>query len=152
MSRPQLLVRPAAEGDLTAIKALADDNKKALGFVSRGALLTALQAKRLIVALWDGAIVGFTEYYRRHDGQLTIYAIVVSLAYRRQGIGRAMIACLVDEAGQPAIMQIGLKCPEDLEANAFYASVGFNFVGREERPNRRGLNLWVYPLRSPKEL
>src|SRR4051812_23700072 len=97
MSNVELLVRLARESDLLAIKLLADQNKQALGFVARGALLTALQAERLIVAVGNGEIRGFAEYYRRHDGQLTIYAIAVATGYRRHGIGRAMMAYLVAE-------------------------------------------------------
>jgi N-acetylglutamate synthase-like GNAT family acetyltransferase len=137
----------ATPGDLDAIKALADAEKAALGFVHRGALLRALARDEVLVAkASDGRLVGFCHYYRRRDGVITIYHLAVARLQRGAGCGRALLTRLL----APEVIALRAKCPADLEANAFYARVGFQLATSVPAANdRRGLNVWELHVQAP---
>src|ERR1700759_879187 len=90
-------IRLAIEDDIAAIKAIADDNKQELGFVSRGMLRSAIARGGLIVAVIDNVVAGYCELWRRRDGQTTIYSIAVADNPRHKGVGRALIDYLIAE-------------------------------------------------------
>jgi ribosomal protein S18 acetylase RimI-like enzyme len=133
-------VRQAGEADLVAVKRLADGCKSEIGFISRGMLCNASGRGELLVAALGDEVVGFVDFHRRRDGQITIYGIVVAPEVRCRGIGRALVAALVAE---PLPARLALKCPTDNPANGFYAALGFQCVGVEAPTKRRPLNLWV---------
>ncbi len=162
MIRPT--VRPANEADLEAIKRIADNCKREIGFSSRGMLRNAIGRGELLVAIGGDdeaaekgepqfaptsnetylppspAVVGFVDFHRRLDGQITIYGIVVAEERRGRGIGRALVAAL---AAPPLPACIALKCPTDNPANNFYAALGFQLTGVAAPTRRRPLNLWA---------
>ncbi len=157
-------IRPASEADLAAIKRIADGCKREIGFISRGMLRSAMERGELLVAAcsdeggWEKGeprfaptdnktdlplppeIVGFVDFHRRRDGQITIYGIVVAVEQRGHGIGRALVAALV---APPLPARLALKCPTDNAANGFYHNIGFQCVGVEQPTRRRPLNLWA---------
>ncbi len=134
------LIRPANEADLEAIKRIADRCKEEIGFSSRGMLRNAIGRGELLVAVCGDEVVGFVDFHRRRDEQITIYGIVVAVEQRRRGIGRALIATL---ATQPLPTRLALKCPHDSPANDFYAALGFQLIGVAAPTRRRPLNQWV---------
>src|SRR5712691_12055398 len=78
-------------------KILADANRHIFGFITRGAFQDAFQAGTLIVATRSNEVVGFIRYHhRKRDQQTTLYDICVAESERGQGIGRQMIALLID--------------------------------------------------------
>ncbi len=133
-------MRPASEADIAAIKCIADGCKREVGFISRGMLRNASGRGELLVATLGSEVVGFVDFHRRRDGQITIYGIVVAAEQRGHGIGRSLVAALVAE---PLPARLALKCPTDNAANNFYAMLGFQCVGVEAPTRRRPLNLWV---------
>jgi ribosomal-protein-alanine N-acetyltransferase len=138
-------IGPARADDLDAIKALADAGRAALGFVRRPALAEAIARGELLAAERAGEVVGFVEFHRRRDGQVTLYHIAVAPAARRQGVGRAMLDGLVTVARASSAGRILLKCPIDLPANTFYQRYGFQL---QETLNgrKRALNVWILPV------
>ena len=134
-------IRPARADDLDAIKALADAERVALGFVRRPALAEAIARGELLAAERAGEIVGFVEFHRRRDGQVTLYHIAVAPAARRQGVGRAMLDGLAAVARASGAGRVLLKCPVELPANAFYQRYGFRLEERLDG-RKRGLNVW----------
>lgn len=140
-----LLVRPAQLADLTPIKALADAHRHELGFVLLPSLREQMERGQMLVAEQDGTLLGFVDYHRRRDGQITLYHIVVKPGVRGQGTGRALLAAL-EACGRDAnCRRIVLKCPIDLASNHFYERYGFILDGTIEG-RKRPLNVWMLNL------
>lgn len=138
-------IRKATLGDLDSIKAIADRHKVELGFVRRPTLALALAGNEVLVAEVDGEVVGFVHYHHRRDQQTTLYNIVVTRDYRQRGIGAALLATLCGEARTHHKDHIILKCPSELDANGFYADLGYSLL-RTERGKHRPLNIWALAL------
>jgi ribosomal protein S18 acetylase RimI-like enzyme len=134
-------IRPASTNEIDAIKQIADAHRHELGFLRRPALLEAIERQELLVAQDSSGIVGFVEYRHRRDQQTTLYNLVVRPDHLRQGIGRALTLAMETEAQHRAKSWILLKCPEDLPANEFYASIGYEKIGVGAGKLRR-LNIW----------
>lgn len=96
-------------------------------------------AERGELILVDG---GMCHYHLRRDGQITIREILVLPGRRRQGIGRAMLEEIVNRC--PDATSVFAKVPVDLEANKWYARVGFLCEGEEF--SRSGRRLWLWRL------
>ena len=136
-------IRKATDGDLDAIKRLADRHKTELGFILRPALAKAIADRELFVAeVPQGPIVGFVHYHHRRDQQTTLYHIVVNEAFRRLGVGQALVHALSKEAERRGKTVVLLKCPQNLSANHFYQKIGFTLSVVEEG-KRRPLNVWT---------
>lgn len=137
-----LTVRLASPSDLPHVKRLADAHRHELGFVLLPSLREQIERGQLLVALDEDELVGFVDYHRRRDGQITLYHIVVAPKSRRQGAGRALLATLEGVAHAANCRQILLKCPVDLPANEFYRHYGFHL---EDTLNgrKRPLNVWL---------
>ncbi len=146
-SRNGIMVRKAQLRDADALKMLADANRKELGFVLRPSLIESISRNQVLVAVTGTPelVVGFVEYRHRKDEQTTLYHILVSSEYRRRGIGRTLIRTLGFESMESGKGHILLKCPEDLESNTFYRSLGFQLVATENGKTRR-LNVWRLDL------
>lgn len=141
------VIRKAVESDLDEIKKIADSHKKELGFIMRPALARSIAQEELIVAVNGVGIIGFIQYHHRRDEQTTLHNIVVVPSLRKKGIGQRLIQGLEAEAIAMDQNFILLKCPEDLDANEFYKSIGYKEV-RKEAGKMRRLNIWTKDLRE----
>lgn len=129
-------------------KSLADENRHIFGFITRGAFYDAWQEGSLIVAIKDDKVVGFLRYHhRKRDLQTTLYDICVTESERGKGLGRSMIALLVDACRSIKREVILLKCPSHLAANIFYERNGFTCIGTIEGKHQK-LNVWQLDLTS----
>ena len=99
-------------------------------------------AERGELLLVDG---GMCDYHLRRDGQVTIREIIVLPKRRRQGIGTTMLDTL---KLVPGAIEIFAKCPGDLEANMWYAAMGFRCEGVETTKTGRVLSLWRLTVNS----
>ncbi len=131
---------------IEGVKILADANRHIFGFITRGAFQDAFQAGTLIVATRGSLVVGFIRYHhRKRDLQTTLYDICVSESERGRGIGKQMIALLIDCCRDSNRATILLKCPAHLAANGFYERNGFCFVDTI-MGKRQKLNVWRLDL------
>jgi ribosomal protein S18 acetylase RimI-like enzyme len=130
-------VRQATAEEVDAIKAVLDGERSVFGFVPRAAVEGARHQGTLLVALQQdgGPVIDFARYHHRRDAITTLYEIAVLAAHRRQGIGRALIDAVLDQARHRGQRRVGLKCPQNLPANDFYRHLGFGLRGRE--PGKR---------------
>jgi ribosomal protein S18 acetylase RimI-like enzyme len=95
-------------------------------------------------AFEDGAMVGMATFIReagekdRHKGR--IYGVYVSSSQRGKGIGRALIAALIEGAKQdPSLVQIQLSVATTQDAaKQLYRSFGFEIYGTEPRALKVG--------------
>ncbi|MFN2424818.1 MAG: GNAT family N-acetyltransferase [Candidatus Binatia bacterium] len=130
-------IREAVHGD---IDALADIERAAAAiFASVGVdgdfldealptdVLRAAQAEgRLWVALGPDRCVGFALASTLDDGESWLDEIDVHPAHGRRGIGRALVAAVVEWARRGGSRSLGLTTFRDVAWNApFYASLGF---------------------------
>lgn len=136
-----VLARKATVGDLDSVRALANANRPALGFVPGPVLAAGIEHGWLIVAESRGQVVGFVHYRHRKDLQTTLYEICVDETWRRRGVGHLLIRALVAECTTLKKASLRLKCPEDLPANRFYQALGFLLAGKESG-KKRVLNIW----------
>lgn len=142
-----ITIRKANENDLDAIKTLADAHRVELGFVRRPTLLEAIRRGEIIIAQNSKHIAGFVHYHHRRDTQTTLYDIAVKPDYRLAGIGKTLIYALISEAQTLGKQTILLKCPEELSANAFYASLGFE-RWQDDPGKRRRLIVWKLDIKA----
>lgn len=141
-------IRKAVPEDIKRIKPLADKHKVELGFVVQGALLESIKANQLLVCVnRDDEIIGFTQYRHRKDKQTTLYNIVVAPNARRNNVGSALIDALCVDAVSAGKQAILLKCPQELDANNFYKSYGFECINIESG-KKRPLCVWSLNLTS----
>ncbi len=137
----EVYIRKAALKDLDAIKSLADVHKKELGFVLRPALASSIERDEMLVAENSRGVVGFVEYHHRQDEQTTLYHIAVCSDHRRQGIGQRLVEVLINDAVEHSKRYVLLRCPVYLEANRFYARLGFSQIGVDPGKQRQ-LIVW----------
>ncbi len=136
----------ACHEHIEGIKTLADANRHIFGFVTRAAFHDAIQTRTLIVATRGDLVVGFLRYHhRKRDHQTTLYDICVSELERGKNVGQRMLHTLIDDCRNLNRIEILLKCPSYLEANAFYEKNGFCRIDVVDGKRQR-LNVWRLDL------
>jgi N-acetylglutamate synthase-like GNAT family acetyltransferase len=139
--RGSVTIRKAEMSDLQDIKRIADIHKTELGFIMRPVLVRSIEQEEIFVVANGEGIIGFMQYHHRLDSQTTLHNIVIQSNYRKRGFGHQLETALEMEARCRNQLHIQLKCPEDLPANNFYESVGYEKVDTEQGKLRR-LNIW----------
>lgn len=148
MPASEIVIRKALLSDIENLKTLADAHRNELGFILRPALAKSVDNRSVLVAVSAtnyGVLTGFVDYHHRRDSQTTLYHIVVASDQQGNGIGRELVATLRNEAIALGKHRIVLRCPEGLQANSFYQSLGFRRVAVENGKTRR-LNVWQFDL------
>lgn len=137
----------AQSDDLEWIKAIADDHRRELGFVNRAALAVSIEDQEVLCLPH-----GFLHFHHRRDKISTLYHLCVARDRRQQGVGCQLIQAWEAESRKQGITTLRLKCPIDLEANGFYARVGFRRI-EIEPGKRRSLVVWEKRLaaQSPQK-
>ena len=128
------IIREAALADCSAITRL---NREEMGydypqektFVKLQACL-ANPAHRIFVAEWEGEVVGYLhleEYDVLYAGHMVnVLGIAVSSAWRRQGVGRALLSAGEAWARSKGAVAVRLVSGETRKgAHAFYQSLGY---------------------------
>lgn len=127
---------------LSAIRAIADAEKEALGFLPEAAYQEAIISGRLIAMLRTdlstASVVGFVLY-----GGVFPHAKVQQLGvlaeYRKAGIATALINNLVSKLEKQGFLTIGAAVASDLPAaQAFYERNGF--VAHHSKPGGQARN------------
>lgn len=125
-------------------KKIADKYKQELGFVNIAALKES-ESKKCLETIPD---IGFCHFHHRQDSQTTIYSLAVSKNCRGEGWGRLLFYRVLASAIEQGSRFIIAKCPEALESNSFYSSIGFQLVDVEPGRKRK-LNVWRYNIQLP---
>lgn len=128
--------------DVAAIKALADANRRELGFNPRKKFEEAALQRRGFVAVCNSEVIGFVVFrHRKIDLQTTLSDICVRKDFRQHHIGEGLMVRLIEECAEMSREYIQLKCPINLPANRFYQRLGF-VLHMTESGKKRGLNVW----------
>jgi phosphinothricin acetyltransferase len=139
-------IRTATEADLPAILAITNDailtttsswNVDPTTLEARRQWLADRQASGLpvLVGVIDGAVAGFGSYgsFRAWDGyRLTVeHSIYVDAAFRRQGVGRLLLAALIDHATEAGMhVMMGVISADNEISIRLHEQFGFATVGR----------------------
>jgi ribosomal-protein-alanine N-acetyltransferase len=102
---------------------------------SRGAFLYEMQQNR-VARCWvmheDGRVLGYLCLWEIAD-ELHITNIAVHPTCRRQGIGRALLRGVLDDARQRKLRLVVLEVrPSNTEARTLYETFGFRVIGRRQ--------------------
>ena len=81
----------------------------------------------------DGPPVGFALSRRVADEEAELLLLAVAPEWRGRGLGRQLVATLLERCRKSGIETVFLEMREDNPAHRFYAGLGFSNVGR--RPN-----------------
>jgi N-acetylglutamate synthase-like GNAT family acetyltransferase len=146
MDEQHFKTRKAVSADLDQIKFIAEKEKKAFGFITRGTIKEAILLEQIMVIEDSQRIVGFQHYYhRKRDLQTTFYHKAILEEFRGKGLGKQLVDAVVDEAKKLGRLRIILKCPIDLPSKAFHEAYGFVKV-RVEDGRKRKLNVWQFDI------
>jgi phosphinothricin acetyltransferase len=146
-------IRNATEADLPAILAITNDailnttsswNVHPTTLEARRQWLADRQAAQLPVLVGDidGAVAGFGSYgsFRAWDGyRLTVeHSIYVDGAFRRRGVGRLLLAALIDHATEAGMhVMMGVISADNEVSIALHEQFGFAVVGRLPEVGRK---------------
>lgn len=127
---------------LTAIRALADSEKEALGFLPEAAFREAVEKRRLVAmcAAVQGhsKVVGFILFSGVFP-HARVQQIVVGKRYRREHIASALINEIVSQLEARGYLTLSAAVASDLyAAQAFYEQN--EFVARKSRPGGHARN------------
>ncbi len=100
---------------------------------SRGAFLYEMQQNR-VARCWvmrePGRVVGYLCLWEVAD-EFHITNIAVHPSFRRQGIGRALLQGVLEDARQRKLRLVVLEVrPSNTEARTLYETFGFRVIGR----------------------
>lgn len=125
--------------------AVFQEHREELGFVNRA----QCEEGDLYTVERDGAVVGAAlANHCVRKPQTTLYELAVLPECRREGIGTELIHRLARDSPHEKIIA---KCPEELPANEFYESGGWERIDREDGKNR-ALNVWEYRIDGSPDL
>ena len=146
-------IRNATEADLPAILAITNDailnttsswNIHPTTLEARRLWLAERQAAALpvLVGVLDGAVAGFGSYgsFRAWDGyRLTVeHSIYVDATVRRRGVGRLLLAALIDHATEAGMhVMMGVISADNEISVALHEQFGFTVVGRLPEVGRK---------------
>jgi GNAT superfamily N-acetyltransferase len=94
--------------------------------------LASVGPDRLWLADRDGRVVGLVGLIV--EGQeAEVEPMVVASPHRKTGVGQALLACMVEEAGKLGVRYLSVKpVARNLEALSFYYEFGFQTLGEIE--------------------
>ena len=100
---------------------------------SRGAFLYEMERNR-VARCWvtreSRSVVGYLCLWEIVD-EVHITNVAVHPSHRRRGIGRSMLAGVIEDARRRAVRVVALEVrPSNFEARMLYESFGFRVVGR----------------------
>ena len=125
-----IVVRPLAEGDLDAASEI--ERQCFTRPWSREALAEAIrnEASYFVVAVLESGVLAGCAGMHAVCGECYIDTIAVPAAFRRKGVGRAMLEALVRLAEQMHAAFLSLEVrPSNGPAIGLYRSMGFDYIG-----------------------
>lgn len=146
-------IRRATLDDIPYIEHLTNRFSRELGFIPRVAIENRIAGVRggyVGLATENDDPAGFL-----HTGSLArlecrIFQAAIQYDAQRRHLGQALVSNFLAEARASGVKLVTLRCLSDLDANAFWESMGFRRVCTEpvSGNKNRGLRLNVWALRT----
>ncbi|MGE8206778.1 GNAT family N-acetyltransferase [Heyndrickxia sp. NPDC080065] len=93
----------------------------------------AIKRKQMIVAIFNGQVVGAFRFYRKKTtNTISLYQFAISEIYRGQGVLKKMLKTIND-------LPIHALCPMESEFNEYFYKSGWHL--QEHNPE---FNMWVF--------
>jgi GNAT superfamily N-acetyltransferase len=148
----QQQLSPSAIADY-AIKLAVWPNSECLGFIPSGTIKRYAEAGQILMEFEGGDACG---YLILGNGSPVgkIYQACIEFDLRRLSHGIALVDRAIFKARQNGCHAIELRCRENLEANKFWAALGFSMVRCVQGGKRRGkmLNVWRKDVPAPTQM
>jgi predicted N-acetyltransferase YhbS len=89
-----------------------------------------------LVAEADSRFIG-SVFAARRDDALYLARLAVTPAWRKQGVGRALVDAAADEARAAGLKRLSLRVRQNLPGNrAYFEHLGFAVTGQGQDPGR----------------
>jgi ribosomal protein S18 acetylase RimI-like enzyme len=126
-------------------------NSESLGFIPKPKMERYWELGQILVEEENGEPCGYLCFGNGRP-TLKIYQACVQYDARRREHGLRLVARVIREALRRGCDSISLSCADDLEANDFWSSAGFQWAGQDRGGTKRGrlLNRWVMWLDAPQ--
>lgn len=130
---------------------LQSKNSDALGFLPQVVFEKGMEAGQLFLGLLNGEPCGYILAGSGFQGVLRRWQVCIQYDARRRLYG-AMLVAAVEAYGETlGCTSSEVHCASDLEANEFWASMGYRLTGSlpsglSRRYKRQCLNVWTKPL------
>lgn len=136
---------------ITFLDFLQGREKHALGFLPYQALRQAIELDRVLLCYENDEPAGYT-IHGPPKAESKIYQVVVCDDVRRIEHGTALIEAVKLRANRAQGEILSLHCAEDLDANAFWKALGFEFTGTRcrRKDGRRLQNRYEIELPGKK--
>ena len=105
-------------------------------FLCRSGVIAAVRRKNVIIASVRDKIVGACRFYRKKNGDVSLYQFAIKKEYRGQRLLLRMLEILGN-------IQVNVKCPSGIGFNDYYNKTGWSL----ERTSGL-LNHWVLALKD----
>lgn len=140
----------SADQALRYVTDLMAKNYEAVGFLPAPRIEQYARAGQLWLQQENDEPCGYLIFGRGWP-TLRVYQTCIQVDARNLDHATALVGRLIQTAEREGYEAISLHCADDLEANAFWAAMGFQFGGTRDNGNRRGRlhNKWVYWLSAP---
>jgi GNAT superfamily N-acetyltransferase/predicted nucleic acid-binding protein len=139
---------------VSEVRRNADLNREMLGFLPAPAYDEAATRGKLFVAVADERAANTYAGHLFFGGAFPharIVQLFVLPDYRGYGVGRNLLQSLIDLMEKHSYLQISAGVASDLEANKFYAKMGFEIARRKPGglTRKRIINVQVKQLNTP---
>ena len=124
-------------------------NSEALGFIPRSRIEDYAEKGQVWLTTENDEPCGYIVF-GIGGRMLRVYQACIQYDARRRQHGLDLVQRLVSKATSDGFDGVTLRCRDGLEANEFWRSVGFRFMGQVKGGARRGkrLNVWTLWLES----
>jgi hypothetical protein len=134
---------------ISYIDNLAHKNSEALSFIPLPKIESYIKVGQVLTETENDDLCGYLIWGNGWP-VLRIYQACIQYDVRQLRHGMNIVKQLIQIAEKRHCVAISLWCADDLEANAFWQSIGFQFAGQREGGKRRGRkhNRWILPLNN----
>lgn len=134
---------------------LQAQNSNALGFLPACVFERGAEAGQLFLGLLNGEPCGYILAGSGYQGVLRRSQVCIQYDARRRLYGAMLVQTVEDYGESLGCWRSEVRCASELEANEFWASVGYTLVGAEpcgesRRRYRSHINIWHKALNPTK--
>ena len=138
-----------------SVQAIADSNKRTLGFLPKSVFQAQADSGRLWVAIKvsTGELLGYLLFGGRYP-MLRIFHLYVAQKYRKQGVGTRLLRTLENFGEKNNYLTVSARVAADLASNKFWERSGFLIIRQEAggKASRRTINIRYKDLNTPSLL